>query len=80
MNLVMEGSPLNLPPGSTTIFPLALFGGIDLPIEAILVQSCRADAERCGDTPYVEWARLCRMGFGDRQVVTKTPQQTFAHA
>jgi hypothetical protein len=49
----MEGSPLNLLAGNMTIFSLTLFGGIDLTVEAVLVQSCRADAECGGDAAYV---------------------------
>jgi hypothetical protein len=64
VNLIMEGSPLNLPAGNMTAFSLTLFGGIDLAVEAVLVQSCRADAERGGDTAYVEWRFFRCMGFG----------------
>jgi hypothetical protein len=53
-----------------TAFPLTLFSGIDLAVEAVLVQSCRTDAERGGYAPYVERALFRRMSFGHRQVFT----------
>jgi hypothetical protein len=56
-----------------------LFGGIDLAIEAVLVQSCRADPQRGGDTAYVKRACFCGMSFGYRQVFAKALTQIFAY-
>jgi hypothetical protein len=70
VNLIMERSPLNLTAGNMAAFSLTLFSGIDLAVEAVLVQSCRTDAERGGHAPYVERALFRRMSFGHRQVFT----------
>src|SRR5688572_21554044 len=76
-NLIVIVPVLNGGTRGGPAFSLPLFGGIDLTIEPVLVQSRRADAERGGNTANVQRVFFGWMRLRHRQMVTQSPLQIF---